>query len=111
MEIPIFIDDRKAGVLHMERRGSWTLLRGEMENPGRLVRLCLYGEREVYLGVPQPEGERLVYCRRFTPREMCAFPRCPEYAAEHRRQRNEPSPEPAEEKRHVVWMGGKPYFF
>ena len=114
MEIPIYIDGRRAGALAMERHGSYTLLRGELEDPGRLVRLCLYGEGEVYLGVPQPEGDKLVLCRKLTPREMSRFPRHPAYAAE-RRMAEEPAPVPAPEepgeKRHVLWQGGRPYFF
>ena len=86
MDIPIYIDGRETGRLRMEKEGGHTLLRGEMEDAGRLVRLKIFGEREAYLGIPQPEGGRLVFCKKLTPREMAGFPKCPEYAAEERRK-------------------------
>ncbi len=122
MDIPIYTDGRETGRLRMDKEGGHTVIRGEMEDPGRLVRLYLFGEREAYLGIPQPEGERLRFCRRLTPREMSRFPKNPAYAAEERlasapTQKPEPEPEaaPAEKNaspaRHVVWMGGKAYYF
>lgn len=109
MEIPIYLDGERAGTLTMEKRGALTWVRGDMEDPGRVVRLYLYGERAVCLGVPVPEEGRLRLLKRLTPNDLRRYPRFPEYAAE------EPMP-PAEEKpsagkRHVLWHGGRPYFF
>ena len=111
MEIPIYIDGRETGTLRIEPRGGYTLLRGELENPGRLVRLRIYGEGEAYLGVPQPEGGRLIFCRKLTAREMGRLPRRPEYAAETRQDAPGAAPEEPLPKRHVLWQGGRPYFF
>ncbi len=114
MEIPIYIDGAAAGRLFLEKQGCCTLIRGEMKDPGRLVRLYIYGEGESYLGVPQPEGGRLIFRRKLTPRETGALPRRPEYAAEHRQECSIPAEVKAdepEEKRHVLWQGGRPYYF
>lgn len=115
MEIPIYLGGEPCGRLTLEKQGSMTLLRGEMEDPGRLVRLYVYGEGEGYLGVPQPEGGKLVLCRRLTPREMARLPENPKYAGEKGRvpkARPAPlSPQPQREKRHVIWQGGKPHYF
>ena len=115
MEFPIYIDDREAGLLRMEKCGPYTVFRGEMEDVGRLVRLFLYGEKgDMYLGIPEPEEGKLVLLRRMTAWEMRAFPKKAEYAAERRRRRGEPQPDSREEKKnrsHVLWQGGKPYFF
>lgn len=113
MTIPIYIDGEKTGSLRVEACGCCTLLRGELKNPGRLVRLTVYGEGEMYLGVPQPEGGRLLLCRKLTPREMRRFPRRPQYAAEMRRSAHETEPEAGEPDlpRHVLWQGGRAYYF
>lgn len=110
MEMPIYIDGERAGTLTMEKRGAVTCLRGDMADPGRVVRLYLFGEREVYLGVPVPEEGRLRLYKRVTPNDMRRFPRLPEYAAEEPLSREEPAP-PAGRKCHVLWHGGKPHFF
>lgn len=114
MEIPIYIDGRQAGALRMEKSGAYTVLHGDMEDVGRLVRLYVFGEREMYLGIPEPEEGRLVLLRRLTAGEMRPFPKRPEYVAEHRRK--EKKTEKKEEGkgdafRHILWQGGKPYFF
>ena len=117
MELPIYIDGKQEGVLTVESQGPATVMRADMRDVGRVVRLCLYGEKTGYLGVPEPSGGRLRLMRRFTPTDMKRFPQNPEYAAERPVEKKAQSPgqaqQPAEDapKRHVLWMGGKPYFF
>lgn len=110
MDIPIYIDGAEAGRLFMEKRGAVTWIRGDMEDVGRVVRLYLFGEREVYLGVPLPEEGRLRLEKRVTPSEMRRFPRFPAYAAEEPRREEDP-PDAGRRPRHVLWHGGRPYFF
>lgn len=109
MEIPIYIDGAPAGTLTMEKRGAFVWLQGDMADPGRLVRLYIYGEREAYLGVPLPEDGRLRLLRRLSPTEAARLPRRAEYVAETRLEKETP-PEPGG-KRHVLWHGGRPHFF
>lgn len=126
MDIPIYIDGRETGRLRMDKEGGHTVIRGEMEDPGHLVRLYLFGDGEGYLGIPQPEGGRLRFCRKLTPRERSRLPLNPAYAAEERlapapspepepKPESEPEPKPERGEnspaRHVVWMGGKAYYF
>lgn len=111
MDIPIYIGETETGRLAIEKRGALTVMRAELQDPGRVVRLYVFGEREAYLGVPAPEGEggRLVLTRRLSPSELRRFPKFPEYAGEcPRLPASEPGPG---RKRHVLWHGGKPYFF
>ncbi len=109
MELPIYIDGAPAGTLTVEKRGAFIWLRGDMVDPGRVVRLYLYGEREAYLGVPLPEEGRLRLLRRVSPTEAARLPRRAEYAAETRLEPEKPT-EPGK-KRYVVWHGGRPYYF
>ena len=120
MKIPIYIDGKKEGELAIERQGAVTVMHAQLRDVGRVVRLYVYGEKAGYLGVPEPEGGQLRLTRRFSPMEMARFPRQPRYAAE-RPVEEKPAPEPAQKPprgdlpqgigRHVLWMGGKPYFF
>lgn len=121
MILPIYIDGKKEGELAIGHKGAATVMRAELRDVGRVVRLTVYGERACYLGVPEPEGGRLTLTRRFSPMEMNRFPQHPQYAAEKPLAGKKQPEEPQEEKpqgdvpqgvgRHVVWMGGKPYFF
>ncbi len=112
MEIPIYIDGsgEAAGTLRICRRNG-ILLDGRLPDPGRVVRLRVYGEREFYLGVPVPAGDgtgTLRLTRRLTPSEARRFPQKPAYAGERPLPRAEPAPEPA---RRVLWLGGRPHYF
>ena len=124
MVLPIYIDGKKEGELTVEHRGAATVMRAELRDVGRVVRLAVYGEkgeRAGYLGVPEPAGGRLRLTRRFSPLEMGRFPQRLKYAAEVGEARREKPPEEAEKQpegefpqgigRRVLWMGGKPYFF
>lgn len=111
MEIPIYIDGCRAGTLTIRRQSSLTRMDVRLADPGRVVRLRVYGEAgEFYLGVPAPEGGELRLTRRFTPAEMRRFPRKPRYAAEKRLARI-PAEEEREAPRHVLWLGGRAFYF
>ncbi len=102
MEIPIYIDSERTGSVSITKDGTDTLVRARLRDPGRVVRLTLYGEGEAYLGVPVPSDGGLALSKRFRPGTL---PPAPEYAAEHPREKKKEPP------RCVLWHGGKPYYF
>lgn len=105
MELPIIIDEKRAGTLAVQKQGGAVVLTARLRDPGRVVRLTLYGERELYLGVPEPEGGYLTLTKKLTPAEAKRFPQKPEYAAERRVESRKPA------RAHVIWLGGKPHYF
>ncbi len=117
MTVPIYIDGKETGSLDIRREGPVTVMRADLEDVGRVVRLTVFGEREGYLGVPEPADGRLKLTKRLSPTQMRAFPKYPGYAAERAVEaKKEPAPVSvstgAEEPgRHVLWMGGKPHYF
>ena len=117
MELPIYIDGIEEGVLTVERQGAMTVMRADLRDVGRMVRLSVYGEKAGYLGVPAPEQGRLRLTRRFTNLDMLYFPQRIEYAADRPLEgrpapvQPEKTPEDQSVRRHVLWMGGKPYYF
>ena len=115
MQLPIYIDGAEEGTLTVERQGAMTVMRADMRDVGRVVRLSVYGEKAGYLGVPEPDKGRLRLTRRFTNLDMLRFPQRIEYAADRPLDGRTPPPEKKPEapapKRHVLWMGGKPYYF
>ena len=101
LEIPIYIDGAAAGAARIE--GG--LVSARLRDPGRVVRLTVYGERDFYLGVPEPKDGLLALDKRLTAEEARQFPQAPRYAAEKRLE------EPAKPPAHVLWHGGKPHYF
>ncbi len=80
---PIQINGEKKGVLTVTAEGLATVFSARCEDPGRLVRLSVYGGgREGYLGVMEPENGALVLRRRLSRAAMADFPEAVEYAAE-----------------------------
>ena len=80
---PIILDGLRAGTLTVTRQGLMTQFAARCEDPGRLLRLSVYGGgREGYLGVMAPENGALTLCRRLSHSAMEAFPETIEYAAE-----------------------------
>jgi len=114
MEIPIYIDGERTGTVSVTEEDGLTRLDARLRDPGRVVRLRIFGAREEwYLGVPEPEGEELRLLRRLSPARMRGFPENPLYAAESRRGKGsagETVPPPKDGKR-VVWLGGRPHYF
>ena len=47
MKLPIYIDGKEEGALTVERQGAATVMRADMRDVGRVVRLTVYGERLV----------------------------------------------------------------
>ena len=125
MQIPIYIDGTEEGKLSIVRQGNMTIFDADMRDVGRVVRLRVFGDGEGYLGVPVPADGRLRLIKRLSPAAMSAFPTKPEYAAEQRRTEESEEKEPAgaepasaearqeqnQQKTHVLWLGGRPYYF
>ena len=90
---PVRIAGRECGTVSARRRGAYTEYALECADPGRPLRMSLFARgRELYLGVPAPDGRgRASLTRRFTRAELGSFPAEPEYAAEAGAG---PSPEP-----------------
>ena len=105
MEIPIYLEGREEGTLTLERQGEVMSLTAELRDVGRVVRLYVYGDRTFYLGIPEPDGSgRLRLHKRLACTRRCGFPQKPEYAAEKPAERRE-------KQGHVLWHGGRPYYF
>jgi len=104
MEIPIYIDGKRTGAAVITAREGAVDIVASLDDPGRVVRLTLYGEGEVYLGVPEPRDGRLYLTKRISGAALRDFPKNPAYAAEKRT-------DPPKPKTHRIWHGGKPYYF
>ena len=105
MDYPVYIDGKRAGTLTVTWQEGAVTLSASLKNPGRVVRLTVFGEREAYIGVPQPENGLLRLEKRLTGEAARSFPQKPAYAAEHKTEL------PAVKKLHVLWHGGKPHYF
>lgn len=93
-KIPIRLDGAVKGTLTVTREGLITRFEGRCEDPGRLVRLSVYGGgKEGYLGVMSPERGALSLTRQISRAGMAAFPAVMEYAAEAGRALPEVKPE------------------
>lgn len=111
---PIRLNGEETGTLTVTPRGLTTEFTARCADPGRLIRLSVYGEAaEGYLGVMEPVGGALYLCRRFSRAAMAGFPEKIEYAAESGKAYT-PTPPPAEtparprgrnrpQQRDVVW--------
>lgn len=91
---PIHINGENKGTLTVTAEGLATVFDARCEDPGRLVRLSVYGEgKEGYLGVMEPENGALVLRRRMSRSAMTDFPETVEYAAEAGGAAVAPAPE------------------
>ena len=80
---PLILDSEARGTLQVEKKGLITEFRARCPDPGRLVRLSVFGEgKEGYLGVMEPEGGELRLCRKLSRSAMAAFPETIAYASE-----------------------------
>ena len=104
MDIPVYIDGKNTGTVTITERNGEVIASASLDDPGRIVRLTLYGEGEAYLGIPEPKHGRLFLEKRFSGAALRVFPQKPAYAAECRKEKSNP-------KTHVVWHGGKPHYF
>lgn len=104
MELPVYIDGDRSGVLTVTETSDGALVSARLRDPGRVVRLTVYGEGEMYLGIPEPADGMLLMEKRLDAGQARLLPRNPAYAAESRRA-------DTRSYRHVLWHGGKPHYF
>ena len=104
MELPVYIDGAVAGSAAVKNDGNGVRISVRLRDPGRVVRLSVYGDGELYLGVPEPGEGGLVLEKRLGPAQAASFPAGAAYAAERRLPETNP-------RRHVLWHGGRPHFF
>lgn len=104
MELPVYIDGERSGVMTVTETADGALVSARLRDPGRVVRLTVYGKGEMYLGIPEPAGGMLLLERRLDAGQAQLLPRNLAYAAESRR-------EDTRSYRHVLWQGGKPHYF
>ena len=82
-EYPVIIDSKTVGTLTVTHAGLTTEFLARCSDPGRLIRLSVYGEGgEGYLGVMEPMGGALTLCRRLSRAAMARFPEPIAYASE-----------------------------
>lgn len=83
MKIPIRLDGEIRGELHISEEGLMTRFDARCADPGRLLRLSVYGGgKEGYLGVMEPENGALCLHRKLSRAERAKLPETLEYAAE-----------------------------
>ncbi len=72
---PIVIDGQETGTLTVSRDGLMTVFDARCTDPGSLLRLSVYGEKEAYLGVMTPDGSGDVYLhKRLSRAALAGFP-------------------------------------
>lgn len=108
LDYPVYIDGENAGTLRAEQRGLYTRFSARFPDPGRLLRICVYGGgKSALLGVAMPENGELVLERSFSRRAMESFPAEIEYAApegeEPKKSEPAPEPEPAAGEPELIW--------
>ncbi len=90
-EYPIVIDGVQKGTLCIRKEGLMTVFEAVCSDPGRLIRLSVYGEYEAYLGVMIPtETGMLRLEKQLSRNALRGFPETIRYAG----PAGEPLPEP-----------------
>lgn len=112
MELPILIEGTRRGTLMLTRAGRFWRAEALLDDIGRVARLSVYGSGgSVYLGIPEPDGRG----RMQLTRTLRSLPEAASYCAERDTEKKAPEKAPPEQPvsapRHVVWMGGRPYYF
>ena len=75
MPILVYINQQPAGTLTVSQDGLYTVFEAEAPGTGGLVRLWAHGEgKSACLGVMEPRDSGLYLRRRFSRRELAAFP-------------------------------------
>ncbi|MBE6969262.1 MAG: hypothetical protein E7442_03960 [Ruminococcaceae bacterium] len=98
MDVPIKIDGRETGRLSIRQEGPYTVFEGRSEDPGRLLRLSVYGgTQEGKLGVMMPEKGTLIIRKRLSRAELRNFPERIDYAGESGARPAPPPPPPKPE--------------
>lgn len=95
MDVPIKIDGRETGRLSIRQEGPYTVFEGRSEDPGRLLRLSVYGGgQEGKLGVMMPEKGTLGIRKKLSRAELRNFPERIDYAGESGARLTPPPPPP-----------------
>ena len=101
MTIPVYINHEPAGELTISQSGLYTVIEASADAQG-LVRLWAHGSgKSVYLGVMEPKDGGLYLCRRFSRRELDAFPAPIESASDREREQTDASHKEAGRKEEV----------
>ena len=95
MDVPIKIDGRETGRLSIRQEGPYTVFEGRSEDPGRLLRLSVYGGgQEGKLGVMMPEKGTLSIRKKLSRSDLRNFPERIDYAGEAGARPAPPPPPP-----------------
>jgi len=95
MDVPIKIDGRETGRLSIRQEGPYTVFEGRSEDPGRLLRLSVYGgTQEGKLGVMMPEKGTLSIRKKLSRSDLRNFPERIDYAGEAGARPTPPPPPP-----------------
>ena len=95
MDVPIKIDGRETGRLSIRQEGPYTVFEGRSEDPGRLLRLSVYGGvQEGKLGVMMPDKGALSIRKKLSRAELRNFPERIDYAGESGARLAPPPPPP-----------------
>ena len=98
MDVPIKIDGRETGRLSIRQEGPYTVFEGRSEDPGRLLRLSVYGGgQEGKLGVMMPERGTLSIRKKLSRSDLRNFPERIDYAGEAGARSVPPPPPKIEE--------------
>ena len=83
MDYPVYVDGVRRGTLTVTQEGLRTRFTASCEMTAKIIRLRVFGEGiSAYLGVPCPEGDRMVFSKVYTKNELRTFPQNIEYAAD-----------------------------
>lgn len=71
---PIMIDGEQCGSLAVEKEGLMTVFHARCDDPGKMLKLSVYGDREGYLGLMMPRDGALELRKSYTREGMKQFP-------------------------------------
>jgi len=81
-EYPVVANGAEIGTLHVSKDGLMTVFDARCRDPGELIRLSVYGDKEAYLGVMTPDGKGEVRLyKRFSRAALADFPETIRFAA------------------------------
>lgn len=84
MDYPIYIKGTKCGTLTVTQEKLHLVFYAECDYTAEIVRLSVFGNgKSAYLGVMEPNGDKLRLTRRKSREELKNFPRPIEYAADN----------------------------
>ena len=81
-EYPVVANGTEIGTLSVSKDGLMTVFDARCRDPGELLRLSVYGDKEAYLGVMTPDGQGEVRLhKRFSRAALADFPETIRFAA------------------------------